>query len=216
MNHLGLIHRSECLRWLPTSSFENSETVISADCHHLETVCYVGRLISSTNILPGKYLRELDKVGTVFNGDEVTHIDFSSINEILDVRPGCQLTWMPFSAGDAIPTGAVEGGFLESNGATLYVIRAPAGPRTAIFGYYDPASNSGYVPHFGPVLVIEMELLVLLWTVTHLTHLPMDQTATISQIFLDAFPWMKSFVYWRLHWSLFQRVQFTIIQHWFR
>ena len=168
VNNLGLFHRSECLRWLPTSSFENSETVISPDCHHLETVCYVGRLISSTNILPGKYMRESDKVGTVFNGNEVTHIHFSSIKETLDVRPGCQLTWMPFSAGDVIPTGAVEGGFLESNGATLYVIRAPAGPRTAIFGYYDPASNSGYVPHFGPVLVIEMELLVLLWSVTHL------------------------------------------------
>ena len=39
--------------------------------------------------------------------------------------------------------------------------------------------------------------------------------AAISQtIISDAFLWMKSFVFWlKFHWSLFPRVQLTIIQH---
>ena len=41
--------------------------------------------------------------------------------------------------------------------------------------------------------------------------------AAISQIFLDAFSWIKSFVFWlEFHWNLFLRVQLTITQCWFR
>ena len=41
---------------------------------------------------------------------------------------------------------------------------------------------------------------------------------TISQvIILNAFSWMKSFVFWlEFHWILFPRVQLTTNQHWFR
>ena len=51
-----------------------------------------------------------------------------------------------------------------------------------------------------------------------LTHWGRDNIATISQtIFLAAFSWMKSFVFWlKFHWSLFLKVQSTIFQHWFR
>ena len=51
-----------------------------------------------------------------------------------------------------------------------------------------------------------------------LTSYPLDKVATISQtLFSDAFSWMTSFVFWlKIHWSLFQRVQLTITQHWFR
>ena len=37
----------------------------------------------------------------------------------------------------------------------------------------------------------------------HLTHLPMDKMAAVSQaIFSDAFSWMKCFVFWlNFHWS---------------
>ena len=51
-----------------------------------------------------------------------------------------------------------------------------------------------------------------------LTHLPLDKMAAISQtIFPATVSWMKSFTLWlKIHWSLFLRVQLTIIQHWFR
>ena len=50
-----------------------------------------------------------------------------------------------------------------------------------------------------------------------LTHLPWTTCmAAISQtIFSDASSWLKSFVFWlKFQWSLFLRVQLTIIQHW--
>ena len=50
-----------------------------------------------------------------------------------------------------------------------------------------------------------------------LTHLPLDKMVAISQTtFSNAFSWMKSFAFrFKFHWSLFQRVQSTINQHWF-
>ena len=58
-----------------------------------------------------------------------------------------------------------------------------------------------------------------LWIhVTHLTHLPLDKMAAISQrIFSDAFLWMYNFVFRSpFYWSLFLRVQLTMTKHWFR
>ena len=51
-----------------------------------------------------------------------------------------------------------------------------------------------------------------------LTHWYLDKLAAISQTtFSNAFSWMKSFVFlFEFHWSLFQRVQLTISQDWFR
>ena len=47
-----------------------------------------------------------------------------------------------------------------------------------------------------------------------LTHLPLDKMAAISQTtFSSAFSWMKKFEFWlTCYWSLFLRVQLTIIQ----
>ena len=162
LNYLGLTDRSECFRWLPSSAFDNSEMVSSLNCHPREAMCHVGRLVSSSNVLPGKYLRDVLKVWTVFNGVNVNSVDSESNQEILDVSAGCQVTWMPFRAGDAVPVVAVKGGFLASNGAILFVIKGSAETYTGIFGYYDPESAIGLLAHSGVVEVTDMELLVLL------------------------------------------------------
>ena len=51
-----------------------------------------------------------------------------------------------------------------------------------------------------------------------LTHWGRDKMADIFQTtFSNAFSWMKMLEFWlKCHWSLFLRVQLTIIQHWFR
>ena len=50
-----------------------------------------------------------------------------------------------------------------------------------------------------------------------LTHWGRDEMDAISQTTCSsAFPWMKMFEFWlKFHWSLFLRVQLTIIQHCF-
>ena len=55
----------------------------------------------------------------------------------------------------------------------------------------------------------------LVW---YLTHHHLDKMATILQTtFLNAFSWMKSFVFqFQFHSSLFPGAQLTISQHWFR
>ena len=52
----------------------------------------------------------------------------------------------------------------------------------------------------------------------HLTHLPLDKMAAVSQTtFSSAFSWMKNLLFWfKFHWILFLMVQLTITQHWFR
>ena len=51
-----------------------------------------------------------------------------------------------------------------------------------------------------------------------LTHWGRDKMAAILQTTLsNAFSWMKMLEFWyKFYWSLLLRVQFTIIQHWFR
>ena len=55
---------------------------------------------------------------------------------------------------------------------------------------------------------------ILLW----LTHWGRDKMGAIFQTtFSNAFSWMKMFEFrFKFHWSLFPRVQLTILQHWFR
>ena len=51
-----------------------------------------------------------------------------------------------------------------------------------------------------------------------LTHWGRDKMAAFSQTTLsNAFSWMKMLEFrFKFHWSLFIRVQFTTVQHWFR
>ena len=158
VKYLGNVHRSECLQWLPPATFDSIRTVGNPLCHDpFPTPCYVGRLLSASNILPGKYFLDPERVWTVLNGGS----SYTGTMEILHVRTGCQVTWTPFNAGDVVPVGAVEGGYLSSSGANLYVMRAPF-ENYILIGYYDPNSVTGYMSYWGMKMVTNMELLVLL------------------------------------------------------
>ena len=157
VNYLGNVQHSECLQWLPTTTSNNIGAVSNPSCYRFSTICDVGRMVASPNVLPGTYTRGLNQVWSVLHGNEIS----SGTGEILTVRAGCQVTWMPFSAGDTVPERGVEGGFLASSGAILYVMRAPADDYIK-FGYYDPVAIIGYIPYIGIKTATEMEILVLL------------------------------------------------------
>ena len=157
VNYLGNVQRSECLQWIPTSALGSIGVVSNPYCHTISVVCDIGRIVASPNVLPGTYFGDGNRVWSMFDGNAF----YSETGEILAVQAGCQVTWMPFSAGDTVPEGGVEGGFLASNGAILYVMRAPAN-QFIVFGYYDPVATIGYIPYTAIKTVTEMELLVLL------------------------------------------------------
>ena len=63
-------------------------------------------------------------------------------------------------------------------------------------------------------------VIVVTWFVfkLKLTYWGKDKMAAVSQTSLsNTFSWMKMFEFWlQFDWSLFLRVQLTILQHWFR
>ena len=119
----------------------------------------IGRLTSGPHTLPGKYHIVNDGLYTSMNGKMHTSGD----KEDLTVVSGCQMGWMPYTAGNVIPTRAVAGGFLSSGtGSSLFVIRGLASSYM-IIGYYDTNTHKGYVEYGGVNVLTEMEILVEVW-----------------------------------------------------
>ena len=168
VNYLSSTYRSECLKWVAASDFEYI-TPVGVSSDGLPTA-YVSRLRWSSHVLPGKYIRSENKVWAGMNNVEVTGADF----EILAVRPGCQVTWMPFRAGETLPVGAVKGGYLSKKIFPLFVIRGLTSYRFVILvpGYFDPGSDRGYLPLFRAQHVTDMDILVLLWVGQQNKRLP--------------------------------------------
>ena len=133
-----------CLRWVPSTGSVTSAMVPTSSCHYDASLltCYVGRLVSAPHILPGKY-----HPGAVFS--VLDGIIYTTGNkEVLEVTPGCQVTWVPYMA--------------DGVGSTLYVIRGLVPQGYTIIGYYDPASERGWGEFEGPQILTLMEMLVLI------------------------------------------------------
>ena len=145
------------VEWISAAGSDTSHMIRSSTCHSVPPydTCFVGRLISGLHILPGNY-----RIGvplyTSLNGQKYT----SGQKEVLSVGAGCQVGWIPYVAGNVIPTRAVVGGFLASGtGFSLFVIRGQANGYT-LFGYYDTNAQEGYVEVDGVHVLTEMEMLV--------------------------------------------------------
>ena len=115
--------RNSCIKWVSNTNFVEGNTVAIAACHlnGAQRPCYVGRLKSPTNTLPGKY--HLGSYGpegvwTVFNGQGYTTGTME-----LYVHSDSQVTWVPPTARDPVPFGAIVGGYLSSSDSKLYILR---------------------------------------------------------------------------------------------
>ena len=159
VNVLGTISRSECLQWQsPPPSGSGDFSVVQSDMCHQSQVCSVGRLKVGNFILPGKYLHSSGVLFQVLNGAEVGN----GVKEILTVHHECQVVWMPFTASNTLPVGAIAGGHLDG-GSALYSARARAGRTLTPLGFYYPFVTAlGYLPYNGVHEITVMEILVLL------------------------------------------------------
>ena len=149
-----------CLEWVPAMESDTANLIPVSQCHEdaIFDVCYVGRLISGSHTLPGKYNGVDYSLWSSFNGQPYG----GGVKEVLTVNTNCcQVAWIPYTAGNVIPIRAVVGGFLTTGSAAkLYVIRGQAVSLTLI-GYYDPNTELGYLEYHGVHESTEMEMLVV-------------------------------------------------------
>ena len=147
----------ECVEWVPKSRLINAarkhDTCISQGREHS-----VGRTNIQSNILLGS--GNGDILYTVLNGG----LAKSSASEWLDVQPGCKVSWTPFTGGDPIPNGAVQGGHLYDTGTPqpIYVMGAvKSGGSCTRYGYYSPGTGRGYFEFWGVHECTEMYLMII-------------------------------------------------------
>ena len=147
-----------CLRWVPSSK-QATGTVVCYDA-----TCsfgYVGRLKANSHLLPGSVID--DTLLTVLKG-KVFLFEAAEPKEVLYVLDGCEVAWVFFKAGDALPVDAVAGGYLSTgDDIPLYVIREDVGNGYDYgFGYYDPTAKMGHTFNAGAGQCTQMEMLVLI------------------------------------------------------
>ena len=148
-------YAQECVEWVPLTSLVNIGRKHDTCGTHR-----VGRANIQSNMLLGS--GGGDTVYTVLNGGYVS----SKAGEWLDVQPGCKVSWIPFTGGDAIPNGAVQGGYLYNSGThqPIYVMGAvKGGGFCTTYGYYDPGAERGYFEYHGVNECTEMYLMIFEW-----------------------------------------------------
>ena len=124
-------------------------------------VIYLARIVSGDVVLIGKLNTQKGEFRGNRGGLNVGPIHVNDKNiEFLSKDPACLLPWMPYTAGEPLPVGAVTGGRLNDGSATYAAKIFHDG--NANFGYYDPTLSLAYYEWSGVRTATSMELLVLL------------------------------------------------------
>ena len=135
--------KQECITWLPYpgSVPDQERLVVMANGNQ------VVRFRHNNEILPGK--ATASKVKTVSFVNVPTKID-ANLNpsvEYLVVSDTCSITWVPYVAGNPMPSRAVVGG-QKVNGKPLFVaalwVTMNDMKKKYLYGCFDPESNLGY------------------------------------------------------------------------
>ena len=107
------------------------------------------RLKYNDEILPGRFIQDTSKVKSVslVNGPFKVNEDPTSAVEFLAVSDVCSVAWVPYNAGDQMPSKAVIG-WRKRNGKPLLVaslwMKNAEMESKYLYGYYDPESRLGY------------------------------------------------------------------------
>ena len=142
-----------CIQWVwsdrssyPTRTVEQIHPLYQALARKpIQGEIYIGR----SN--PG-----LGKIFLSRNGAAVNYRGYY----LLVVSDSCSVAWVPYTAGNPLPRGAVEGGFLNSLGAT-YCMRVWNPPEaTYLYGYYAQSSGLGYYAYWGSKTTVQMDILI--------------------------------------------------------
>ena len=148
--------------YLPVSKYSCIDWVHSRPARRINNGFQaVGTYIySKTVILPGKSLEHAST--TCFYWESAEHC--LSGGEYLQVGEHCSTAWVPYTAGNPLEFGAVQGGSLP-DGTSLYVvnpdINAMWGASRWAYGYYRPDTELAYAGNRGPQTKIQMQMLLV-------------------------------------------------------
>ena len=74
------------------------------------------------------------------------------------------VTWMPFTGGEQLPEGVVEGGYFDDGRVhrPLYIMSAVQPDKNcSVYGYYDPTTGRGFAEYYGVFSFTNMNLMIL-------------------------------------------------------
>ena len=159
---------SHCVGWAPNTNYQQSLAhSVSIQWQYLAVARYH---FVSGDMIPGYFYFHDSSLYMIGNDGKSFFTADNSIatKQVLQIKTECQVAWMAYTAGDAIPAGAVLGGHRSlGSHADLYVVRVLNEPHGSYkFGYYDTFSQLGYVAVTGTNNMWKhMHIMILLWLV---------------------------------------------------
>ena len=159
-----------CVRWVPEAEVGNSTLVVCHENAKKGRNSYVARIKLQGDILVGRLVES--QIGVWKNG---VKYETSEDIEVLQVMPKCSATWVPYTPGDPIPHDALVGGYLGDPSSGTPVINGVTRRGDKRCGFYNPATQLGYMVFTKAEAVIEMDILVIkeIWILTQeweITH----------------------------------------------
>ena len=146
--------RGSCLHWGSRQEYGRVPVAITGRSQLARITTGDAVLVGAFDIDPGKFWA--NNVGVLVGPVYESDPDI----EFLTVDPACSLPWMPYTAGESLPTEVITGGHL-SDGSIAYVIRVTVNDFQQ-FGYYHAESELGYYARIDAISITSMEILLLI------------------------------------------------------
>ena len=151
--------RRLCISWVPDSEHDPERAVEFIRIPGIKTKIAVSRIQNKKGSYPGKQ-RRFGKFDTDAAVNASTYVRQENA-EVLLVDSACRWLWLAYKAPNALPVGAVEGGYAEKE--PLYIARQMHNNLYTI-GYYKSSAQLGYFVNFDQVkLEKDMKILVIIW-----------------------------------------------------
>ena len=121
----------------------------------------VARIVRADSVLIGNFYFRRGQVWANKKGVSIGPINEADQDiELLMKDATCPLPWIPYTAGEPLPFGAVAGGHL-ADGSAIYVAKMIHNSY-AVFGYYNPTSSLAFYETNGIHTTTSMDILMLI------------------------------------------------------
>ena len=121
---------------------------------------YMARTINNDALIIGNFFVGVQELWANGEGVRIGPVTGNENIEVLTKNVVCIVRWLPYTAGEPLPHGAVTGGHL-ADGSAVYVVKVTDN-NNPFFGYYNPKSALAYYEYEGARTTALLEILILL------------------------------------------------------